>query len=174
MTSQGDESEVLARYAEGPAQLEAALEGLDEASLDVRVSQNGWTVRQVVHHIVDGDDLWKLCIKAALGLEDGEFTLSWYWTQPQDVWAERWKYSARSLDASLALFRAEREHILQLLKHVPDAWQRSIGVRRPDGQAERMTVGRVIEMQTRHAVHHIAQITAMRAASKDAELGPRS
>jgi uncharacterized damage-inducible protein DinB len=135
---------------------------LDEAGLDARVSQDGWTVRQVVHHIVDGDDLWKLCIKSALGNEDGEFTLGWYRVQSQDVWADRWRYSARSVDVSLGLFRATRDHVLQLLKHVPDAWQRSIRVRTPDGQTERVTVGTVIQMQADHAVHHIGQIAAVR------------
>ena len=162
MNSEGEESAVLARYAEGPEQLERALEGLDEAGLDARVSQDGWSVRQVVHHIVDGDDLWKLCIKSALGNEDGEFTLGWYRAQSQDVWADRWRYSARSVDVSLALFRATRDHIVQLLEHVPDAWQRSIRVRTPDGQTERVTVGTVIQMQADHAVHHIGQIVAVR------------
>ena len=46
---------MLARYAEGPEQLERALAGLDDAGLDATVSQDGWTVRRTVHHIVDGD-----------------------------------------------------------------------------------------------------------------------
>lgn len=30
--------------------------------LDAMPSGGGWTIRQIVHHIVDGDDIWKLCI----------------------------------------------------------------------------------------------------------------
>jgi uncharacterized damage-inducible protein DinB len=163
MIAEREELAVLARYAEGPEQLERALAGLDDAGLDARVSQNGWTVRQTVHHIVDGDDLWKLCIKSALGTEDGEFTLEWYGKQPQDVWADRWKYSERSVDVSLALFRANRHHVLQLLKHVPDAWQRSIRMRTADGQSKRVTVGTAMQIQADHAMHHIGQIDAVRA-----------
>jgi hypothetical protein len=164
MNSQGNESAVLARYAQGPEQLELALAGLDGPGLDASGSQGGWTVRQIVHHIVDGDDIWKLCIKSALGSEDGEFTLGWYWALSQDVWADRWRYSARSIDVSLALFRANRGHVLQLLKHVPDAWQRSIRMRTPDGMIERVTVGRAIQIQAEHAMHHVEQIVAIRAA----------
>jgi hypothetical protein len=101
MRSQDAESAVLTRYAEGPEQLERALAGLDELGLDASRSPGAWTVRQIVHHIVDGDDIWKLCIKSALGNEDGEFTLAWYGAQPQEVWADRWKYSARSTFPSL-------------------------------------------------------------------------
>lgn len=158
MTSETDESAVLARYADGPKQLERAIDGLDESRLDSSRAEGKWTVRQIVHHIVDGDDVWKLCIKSALGNEDVEFTLGWYGTQSQDVWAERWRYSERSVDVSLALFRANREHVVQLLQHVPDAWNRSISVMFPDGRTERWTVGGVLKMQADHVMHHIEQI----------------
>lgn len=158
MTSETDESAVLARYADGPKQLERAIDELDESQLDSSRAEGKWTVRQIVHHIVDGDDVWKLCIKSALGNEDVEFTLGWYGTQSQDVWAERWRYSERSVDVSLALFRANREHVVQLLQHVPDAWNRSISVMFPDGRTERWTVGGVLKMQADHVMHHIEQI----------------
>jgi hypothetical protein len=48
---------LLTRYAEGPEQLEAALAGLEETNLDVADTPESWTIRQIVHHIVDGDDL---------------------------------------------------------------------------------------------------------------------
>ena len=163
MNSQSEESALLARYAQGPEQLERALEGLDERDLDTRVSQHGWTVRQVAHHIVDGDDVWKLCIKVALGNDGGEFTLGWYWTQPQEVWADRWGNSSRPIDVSLSLFRANRDHVFQLLKYVPNAWQRSIRMRKHDGHVERITVGNAIQIQVDHVTHHVAQITAVRA-----------
>jgi uncharacterized damage-inducible protein DinB len=73
MDPMGDQTSVLAKYLEGPALVEQALAGLQDADLDVSPSQGGWTIRQIVHHIVDGDDLWKACIKAALGNEQGEF-----------------------------------------------------------------------------------------------------
>jgi len=166
MDQKGDQSSALARYAKGPAQLEHAVFGLDDAALDTRVSERGWTVRQIVHHVADGDDLWTLGIKCALGNEEGEFTLRWYWALPQEVWADRWAYSSRSIDVSLALLKATRNHILQLVAHVPDAWQRSINVPVPDGRFEHLTVGDVIRMQGDHAMHHIAQIAAVRIAMR--------
>jgi hypothetical protein len=51
MNSENEEAAVLARYADGPEQLERAIAGLNEPNLDARVSQDGWTVRQVVHHV---------------------------------------------------------------------------------------------------------------------------
>lgn len=64
--------------------------GIKIEELDLPPLVGGWTIRQIVHHIVDGDDLWKACIKAALGNERGEFSLGWYWSLPQQVRAKRW------------------------------------------------------------------------------------
>jgi uncharacterized damage-inducible protein DinB len=162
MNPADSQTSIIARFADGPAQLEQALTGLHDADLDAPPVQGGWTIRQIVHHIADGDDLWKACIKAALGNEQGEFTLEWYWVVPQDIWADRWAYAGRSIDVSLALFKANRAHVTQLLAHVPDAWSRSISLRKPSGETTRLTVGAVVEMQADHLQHHVHRILAIR------------
>ena len=162
MSPTSDRKTILARYKEGPALLEQALAGLQDADLDAPPLQGGWTIRQIVHHIVDGDDLWKSCIKAALGNEDGEFTLKWYWSIPQQEWSERWGYAHRSLGPSIALFRATRAHVVQLMEQVPDAWSRTIGVRNSDGEVEPVSAGFVVEMQADHVEHHVTRILAIR------------
>ena len=168
MNAPDDQDSVLARYMEGPALLERALSGLQDADLDTSPSQGGWTIRQIVHHIVDGDDLWKTCVKVALGNEQAEFTLDWYWALPQEVWADRWAYTHRSLDVSLALLKANRGHVQQLLEKVPDGWYRSIRFRKSNGEIERLTVGAVVEMQADHVVHHVNRILAIRRESAGA------
>jgi hypothetical protein len=162
MNATPNRDSVLAQYIDGPALLEHAVAGLQDADLDFLPSQGGWTIRQIAHHIVDGDDLWKSCIKAALGNEQGEFTLEWYWTLPQQDWADRWAYAQRSLDVSLALLKANRAHVLQLLEQIPDGWGRSVGVRDSSGETARMPVSEVIEDQADHVVQHVNRILAIR------------
>ncbi len=60
------------------------------------------------------------------------------------------------------LLKANREHILQLLEHIPDGWSRSVGVRKPDGETERVLVGFVVEMQADHLLRHVDRILAIR------------
>ena len=162
MNAASDHDAVLARYKEGPALLEQALAGLQDADLDASPVQGGWTIRQITHHIADGDDLWKPGIKAALGNEEGEFTLEWYWSVPQQVWAERWNYAHRPLAPSIALFQATRDHVAQLMEQVTGAWTRTIGVRKPDGETEAISAGFIVGMQADHLEHHVAQILAIR------------
>jgi hypothetical protein len=157
-----DQNSVLPRYMDGPTILDRSLAGLKDADLDATPSQGGWTIRQIVHHIVDGDDLWKTCIKIALGNEQAEFTLEWYRALSQEEWADHWAYTRRSLDASLALLKANRNHILQLLEQIPDGWYRSVEFRKPNGEIEPIPVGYVVEIQADHVEHHVNRILSIR------------
>lgn len=149
---------VLQQYADGPAQLECALAGLSESDLDLALSPDSWSIRQIVHHIVDGDDIWKTCIKMALGNREALFSLQWYTQKPQMEWSESWAYSQRALASSLALYRANRRHILDLLEHIPGACQKSIRFERPGKEEMCITVFDVVELHVQHLREHIQEI----------------
>jgi len=162
MTNQIDTFETaLARYADGPTLLDSALAGLTESDLDLALSTDSWTIRQIVHHIADGDDIWKICIKAALGNSDGLFTLQWYWDKPQMEWSANWNYASRGIELSLALLHANRQHTVELVKQSAEAWKKSIWLKPPKGRKERITVAWIIEMQAGHVVDHIKDIRAI-------------
>ena len=165
MSEQADNSKaILAQYADGPARLEAVLVGLTESDLNLAQTSDSWTIRQIVHHLADGDDIWKICIKAALGNSEGLFSLQWYWDKPQTKWAENWKYANRSIEPSLALLHANRHHIVELVQQTPDAWEKSIRLKWPDSEEGRITIGEVLEMQASHVVGHINDIQMIRQA----------
>jgi uncharacterized damage-inducible protein DinB len=161
MNAPEDREVAISRYREGPILLEHTVMGLRDTELDARPSGGGWSIRQIVHHIADGDDIWKGCIKMAIGNEQAEFSLGWYASQTQDTWADRWAYSRRPIGTSLSLLKATREHVLQLLEGVPDAWDRSVTVRTKQGEIERVPVGFVIQMQADHVKHHVERIRAI-------------
>ena len=48
-----DRAADIRRVAEAPASLRAAVDGLTAAQLDTPYRPQGWTVRQVVHHLPD-------------------------------------------------------------------------------------------------------------------------
>ncbi len=155
---------ILAQYADGPAQLESALAGLTESDLNLSLAVDSWSIRQIVHHVVDGDDLWKTCIKTALGNSDALFSLQWYTVKPQMEWSENWAYANRGLESSLALFCANRRHIVDLLEHIPGACEKSIRFDRPGEEEMRITIFDVLELHVRHILDHIKDIQAIRKA----------
>jgi uncharacterized damage-inducible protein DinB len=158
MDAPKDQAGALSRFREGPFLLEAVVNGLTDDVLDFKPSRGGWTIRQIVHHVVDGDDIWKLGIKMAMGSDDAEFSLGWYSAMSQEIWGERWAYGARPIETSISLLKASREHILQLMESVPAVWNQAVLLRTRDGQIERVPVGFVIQMQADHIVHHVKRI----------------
>jgi uncharacterized damage-inducible protein DinB len=161
MNAPEDREHELSRYREGPSLLEQAVIGLRDTDLDARPAGGGWSVREIVHHIADGDDIWKMGIKMAIGNDQEEFALGWYSSMAQVTWGDRWAYNRRSIGASLSLLRASREHVLQLLACVPEAWNHSVVVRTPQGEIEQVPVGFVIQMQADHVMHHLERIRAI-------------
>ncbi len=156
-----DRSTVLSDYLAASDCLTRVVAGLDAATLDRSLTADTWTIRQLVHHIVNGDDLWSVAIKAAIGNPDGAFTLQWYWDVSQTTWAEQWRYADRDVQPSLELFRANRRHIVQLLEVVPEAWDRAITISVRGRDDERAPVADIVEMQARHASGHIEEIEAI-------------
>jgi len=161
MNAPEDRDGAISRFREGPLLLADAVMDLRDADLDAKPSGGGWSIRQIVHHVVDGDDIWKTCIKMAIGNEQAEFAMAWYWSLTQDTWADRWAYSQRSIGPSLSLLKATREHILQLLGSVPESWNRAVVVRTSRGEIERVPVGYVVQMQADHVFHHLERIRAI-------------
>jgi hypothetical protein len=79
-------------------------------------------------------------------------------------WAENWKYANRRIEPSLALLRANRHHTVELVQQTPDAWEKSIRLKWPEGEEERITIGEVLEMQASHVVGHVNDIQMIRQA----------
>ncbi|MCU0411689.1 MAG: DinB family protein [Bacteroidetes bacterium] len=158
----GDRAAILAQYADGPVQLERVINDLTDTELDHTPSTGGWSIREIVHHIADGDDIWTVGIKMALGNEHAEFHLDWYSPFPQTTWASHWAYAKRPVHSSLALLKATRANVLDLLAHRTDAWERSATIREPNGEITRVSVGFIVEMQASHVFHHIKRIEEIR------------
>lgn len=164
MLDQTDTQTILTQYTDGPSLLDSALSGLSDTDLDLAPSADEWSIRQIVHHLVDGDDLWKTCIKIALGNSEALFSLQWYAVKSQEAWSESWAYANRSLLSSLALYRANRAHILDLIEHIPGALEKSVLLERRGKEAIRVTVFDVVELHVQHLEEHIASIKAIRQA----------
>lgn len=167
MEAPQNKNEILELFKKGPSILENALAGLSDNELDYVPSNGGWSIRQIVHHLADGDDLWKIYIKIALGNEQAEFSLKWYLAFPQTEWAKHWSYEKRSIDESLALLKAIRGHIIQLLENAPDGWTKSAQFRDSNGKIEVVPVGFVIKIQADHIVHHVKRISEIHKEISD-------
>ena len=77
--------ERLALLAAGADALAAALDGLSEADLDRSPAPGAWTIRQIVNHLADGETIWSIFLRMALGVPDASAQLEWY--PGNEAWA---------------------------------------------------------------------------------------
>lgn len=154
---------LLQNYLHLPDQLDGAIAGLDECSLDLKQAE-GWSIRQIVHHVVDGENIWQVNLRAIVGTDGILFPFTWYFALPQDEWARRWAYDKRPLESSLALFRDSTWNLVEFLRAIPDAWNHFGRVTWPGAKKEScVTVREIVEIHLRHMDQHVCDIHAIRA-----------
>lgn len=131
----------------------AALAGITPVELD-RADADGWTARQVVHHLADSE--WTSALRLRTLLAEPAPVL---WAYPEEVWAKALFYDRRPIEPSLAALKAARETTLSILEQMSEAdWGRE-GWHTESG---RYTVERWLEIYAAHAYEHAAQIRGAR------------
>ena len=161
----GPHGTLLKKYLELPDRLEAAIAGLSESQLDLQ--GDGWSIRSCVHHLVEGELIWQVNLRAAAGSDGIEFPMGWYFSQPQEVWAQRWCYDKRPVGPSLDLFRASTRNLAEFLRLAPpEVWKRSGRVTWPGELEERrLSVRDILLIHIGHMDGHTADIRAVREAN---------
>jgi hypothetical protein len=150
--------DLLQEYGQGPDRLSQVVSPLSEDQLDSAPDDENWTIRQIIHHVVDGDDIWTWFVKQALGGKGRPFDLSWYWDLAQDDWAENWHYASRPIGPSLALLKTNREHVLSLLSTVPKPWKYTLELPFPGVESEEWSIQDALWMNTIHLQGHLKDI----------------
>lgn len=164
MPSSEERQAIVREYNGIPQELRSALSGLDDSELDQRRAPDAWSIRQIVHHLVDSHDVTRGLILAAVGGSGCEYDLGWY--DRTNRWAETMRYDERDIQCGLDLMRASHSRLTELLHAVPRGLERHVWLRRESQSAPvRLTVADIMQRQLAHARHHIGQIMATREKS---------
>lgn len=140
--------------AEAPARLRAAIEGLNQEQLETPYRPEGWTVRQVVHHVADSHVNAYIRLKLALTEETPTI-------KPYDEarWAELEDSRTTPLEISLQLLESLHQRWVVLLRSLNETdLQRTF--RHPD--LGNLTISQLIGLYSWHSRHHTAHITGLR------------
>ncbi len=144
----------IARIAALPAALRAAVQGLGDAQLDTPYRPDGWTVRQVVHHMADSHI--NAYARTRMALTESTPTIKTYDEEP---WAELWDARSLPVEVSLGLVEGLHERWVALLRHLePEVFARTM-VHPANGP---MTIDVQLALYAWHGEHHVAHVTALR------------
>ena len=143
----------IRQIAEAPAKLRAAVQGLNDEQLNTPYRPEGWTVRQVVHHLPDSH--LNAYTRFKLGLTEEEPMV-----KPYDE--VRWANLADTRDTPV-------EVSLVLLDFLHRRWVILLASLRPQDFARRfrhpelgaMTLDKNLALYAWHGRHHVAHITSL-------------
>jgi len=144
----------IAQIAAAPAAFRDAVRGLDDAQLDTPYRPDGWTVRQVIHHVPDSH--MNSYMRFRLALTEDSPTIKPY---AEDRWAELPDARRMAIEPSLQLLENLHLRWVNLLQHLSDeAFAREF--RHPELGAVRLDSN--LALYAWHGRHHAAHITALR------------
>ena len=144
----------IRQIAETPSALRSAITGLNDRQLDTPYRPDGWTVRQVVHHLPDSH--MNAYVRFKLALTEDNPTIKPY---DEAAWARIADTARTPPDVSLHLLDAlHRRWIVLLESLAPADFARPLV--HPESGA--MTIDRLLQIYAWHGRHHVAHITELR------------
>ena len=145
----------IEEIAEAPAALRAAVAGLTPDQIMTPYRPQGWTVRQVVHHLPDSH--LNAYTRFKLALTEDEPTIKPY---DEVRWAELNDTGTVSLEVSLTLLETLHERWVALFRSLtPEEYRRTF--RHPE-HGRVFTLEETLAEYAWHGRHHVAHITSLR------------
>jgi len=150
----GEREKLIDAIEVAPARIRAAASGLSDEQLDTPYRDGGWTVRQVVHHVVDSH-VNAYC-RFKLALTEDNPTIRTY---EEKEWAELPDGKSDPIEGSLAILDALHPRWVSLLRRMePSDFERPLHY---PGIGDRK-VDVLLEIYGWHGAHHEAHITSLR------------
>lgn len=152
-----ERAEAIHTLADTPRQMRAAVNGLSESQLDTPYRPQGWTVRQVVHHVPDSH--LNAYVRCKLALTEDTPTVKPY---DEAAWAKLADTRSTPVEISLDLLESLHARWVVLLRGMtPSDFDRALD--HPENG--RMTLDHVLAVYAWHSRHHVAHITGLRQRS---------
>lgn len=137
-----------------PAALRAAVSGLSDQQLDTPYRPDGWTVRQVVHHVADSH--MNGLTRTKLALTEDNPTIKPY---DEAAWAKL-ADTRLPIDISLTIIDGIHQRWVQVLRSLGAEQLGRTFVHPEHGRT--MTIGYQVQDYGWHSRHHVAHVTALR------------
>lgn len=147
---------LLKAFAAGPTLVREAVRGLDAGALNRRKGE-GWSVRDILHHLGDAELVRAVRIRQVLA-EDRPVILPW----DEALWQRRLQYLWRSPEAALASFEQIVYGTAEILSRVERAaWER-VGLHPQKGE---YSVRALVEAGVAHHSDHCSQVAGIRSGT---------
>jgi uncharacterized damage-inducible protein DinB len=144
----------IGKIEETPARMRAAVTGLNDEQLNTPYRPQGWTIRQVVHHVPESH--LNSYLRFKLAITEDEPTIKPYF---EDRWAELDDAREAPIALSLDLLDALHGRWIWFLRSLKQAdFERTF--RHPELGI--VSLDKNVALYAWHGQHHVAHITSLR------------
>jgi hypothetical protein len=140
--------------AKTPAALRKAVAGLSDAQLDTPYRPDGWSVRQVVHHVPDSH--LNAYVRVKLALTEDRPTIKPY---DEHLWAQLEDTRSTPIETSLTFLESLHERWVRLFRSLGDD---DFGRRYVHPETGEHHLDYLIALYAWHGPHHVAHVTSLR------------
>lgn len=144
--------EAIREIAELPAKLSSAVRGLSDEQLDTPYRPDGWTVRQVVHHVADSHI--NALVRFKLAMTETNPTIRPY---DESEWAKL-ADAKMPVEPSLELLKALHARWANLLESMSDS---EFERRLDHPESGSWSLDGMLRLYSWHGRHHTAHITSL-------------
>ena len=153
--SEDDRQQYIEEIAHLPRQITEATDGLSDEQLDTPYRDEGWTVRQVVHHLPDSH--MNAYTRFRIALTEDSPTIRPY---REDRWAELSDARTARIQPSLQLLTSLHQRWVMLLQSLTDEDFARVYVHPEQDQPVPLSVA--LANYAWHGKHHLAHITTLK------------
>lgn len=151
---QASRDRAIAILESTPHRLRAAAQGLTEAQLDTPYRPEGWTVRQVIHHVPDSH--MNALIRWKLALTEDAPPVKGY---DEQAWARLEDARTTPIEVSLTLVEGIHDRWLRVIRAMaPHDFQRTY----VHSELGSRSLDFMLALYEWHGPHHVAHITRLR------------
>jgi len=154
LSTEEQKQEYINDIEQAPANLRAAVKDLSDQQLDTPYRPEGWTLRQVAHHVPDSH--LNAYVRFKLALTEDAPTIKPY---AEDRWAQLADTQTTPVEVSLTLLDSLHTRWVRLLRSLKvEDWRRTF--RHP--QLGEVSLEKNLVLYAWHGRHHVAHITRLR------------
>ena len=153
---------LIANFTSALDDFDAALEPIPESGLDWREDGEGWSIRQITHHVAEDCNVYTIIIERALATPGCRITFGEF--PGNEPWAERLGWDTKPVETALELMHVHRKFIAEMVSLLPDQLENE--VRYFNDEGKELGKGNVINMMkmlTDHMSEHTATIQRIAA-----------
>lgn len=147
--------ELIDQYDAQAGLLKQEIAGLTREQLLAHPLPGTWSIQQIVVHLADCEAVFADRIKRVVA-EDRPALLAF----DENRWMESLAVKSRPADESAAVVELVRKQVVTILRELPPAAARRVGVH---SQAGELTLAALVEKAVRHFDHHLGFLRRKKA-----------